>query len=106
MEIKTKILAAVVALTVAVPAFAAEDPGAEQAAAKHYNTAVTTIGDLLADPAAKAVLDKHIPGLSDNPSIGMAAAMTLRAIQPMAADKFTVEQLDAIDADLAKIPMK
>lgn len=105
-----KILGAAIALIVAVPATADNETKTEQAvapvAAKRYTTQETTIGDLLADPAAKAVIDKHIPGLSDNPSISMAAGMTLRAIQPMAADKITVESLDAIDAALAKITAK
>ena len=52
-----------------------------------YSTAETTIGVLLEDAAAKAILDKHIPGLTDNPSISMAAGMTLKALQGMAGDK-------------------
>lgn len=77
--------------------FASAAPAAATAA---LSTEVTSIGDLLADPAAKAVIDKHIPGLSDNPQISMAAAMTLRAIQPIAGDRISVEALDAIDAEL------
>ena len=84
---------------------ATEKPAAPETT-KHYTTEETTIGDLLADPAAKAVVEKHLPGLSEHPSIGMASAMTLRAIQPMAADQIPAEKLDAIDADLAKIPAK
>jgi hypothetical protein len=93
--------------TTATVALAAPDaPPATAPAAPHYTTADTTIGDLLADPAAKAIIDKHIPGLSDNPSIAMASGMTLRVIQPMAADKITEKMLDDIDADLAKLPAK
>jgi hypothetical protein len=73
---------------------------------KTYSTADTTIGDLLADPAAKAVIDKHIPGFSDNPNIGKASSMTLRQIQPFAHDKITDEVLKAIDADFANLPAK
>ncbi len=76
------------------------------AAVKHYSTQETPIAELLADPAAKAIIDARIPGLSDSPSLSMAAGMTLRAIQPMASDKITVPTLDAIDADFAKIPAK
>ena len=79
---------------------------AASAPVKHYSTQETPIGDLLADPAAKAIVDAHIPGLSDDPAIGMASSMTLRAIQPMASDKISVEMLDAVDAALAKIPAK
>ena len=103
-------LTAAAALLAAVPlmAHAASDVAAPSApaTAKHYTTQDTTIGDLLADPAAKAVVDKYIPGLSDNASITMASGMTLRAIQPMAGDKITEDMLNAIDVDLAKLPAK
>jgi hypothetical protein len=94
---KTIAIALTLAMAGTSPAFADAAPVA--AASKSFSTAETTIGDLLADPVAKAVIDKHLPGLSDNPSMSMAAGMTLRAIQPMAGDKISVEALDAIDAD-------
>ena len=78
----------------------AETPAPAAAAKKPiYSTAETTIGVLLEDPAAKAILDKHIPGMTDNPSISMAAGMTLKALQAMAGDKVTDEMLAAVDAD-------
>ena len=83
----------------AVPATPATPATAVAPATASYTTADTTIGALLADPAAKAILDKRIPGLADNPSIAMASGMTLRAIQPMAGDKITEPMLDALDAD-------
>jgi cytochrome P450 len=76
---------------------------AAPAAAKAWSTADSRIGDLLADDAAKAVLEKHFPGMSANPQIGMAKGMTLRAVQTFAPDQFTSEALDAVDADLAKL---
>lgn len=104
------IVGTVIALGLSAAAASAEPaapaPATAAPATPHLTTKDTTIGDLLADPAAKAIVDKHIPGLSDNPSIAMASAMTLRAIQPMAADKITEPMLDAVDADLAKLPAK
>jgi hypothetical protein len=76
------------------------------AAATRYSTADTKIGSLLADPAAKAVLDKYFPGVSSDKRISMAKGMTLRAVQRFAPDKFTTEALDAADAELAPLPMK
>jgi hypothetical protein len=76
------------------------------AAAAHYTTADTPISALLADPASKAVIDKDIPGMSENPSISVVGTMTLRALQPMSPDKLTDKTLDQVDADLAKIPPK
>jgi len=96
------------ALGVTMPAMAETTASVAQpaAAAKHFTTQDTTIGELIENAATKTILDKHLPDLSSNPSISMAAGMTLRAIQPMAADKIPVEKLDAIDADLAKLAAK
>lgn len=78
-------------------------PEVRRAPAVAHSTAKSKIGDLLKDPATKAVLDKHLPGVSSDKRIGMAKAMTLRSIQAFAKDQFTNEVLDAIDADLAKL---
>jgi|HubBroStandDraft_1064217.scaffolds.fasta_scaffold00143_33 cytochrome P450 len=83
------------------PARVAETP---PPTAARYSTAATKIGALLADPAAKAVLDKHFPGVSTDPRIGMAGSMTLRLVQSFAAELFTTEALDAMDAELALLP--
>lgn len=74
--------------------------------ASSYSTAETKIGALLADPAAKAVLDKHFPGITSDSRIGMAKGMTLRAIQKFAPDQFPSEALDAADAELAQLPVR
>jgi cytochrome P450 len=82
---------------------AAAEP--KPAAASSLSTAATKLGALLADPASKAVLDKHLPGVSSDKRIAMAKGMTLRSIQAFAPGQFTNEVLDAIDADLAKLPV-
>lgn len=95
------------AITAATPAMAQTAPAKPAATtAKHYTTAETKIGTLLADPAAKAIVDKHIPGFSDNPQISMVADATLAQIQAMKADTLTDAVFAAIDADLAKLPAK
>ena len=69
----------------------------------HYSSKLTPIGDLLKDPAAKAVLLKYVPDVVNNPQIGMAAAMTLTALKayvPTLSD----EVMARIDADLAALP--
>ncbi|WP_165190878.1 cytochrome P450 [Caulobacter soli] len=76
------------------------------AAPKPYSTGETRLGVLLADPAATAVLDRHFPGVSTDPRIGMGKGMTLRMVQKFAPEMFTNEALDAIDAELAKLPVK
>jgi hypothetical protein len=78
-------------------------PAPASAPAARFSTAATTIGDLLDNPATKAILDKHLPGFSADPRVEMGRGFTLRAIQPMVAEQITVAMLDAIDADLAKL---
>ena len=67
-----------------------------------YSTGATKIGALLADPAAKAILDKYFPGVSSDSRISMAKAMTLRTVQKFAPELFTAEALDAVDAELCE----
>ena len=43
----------------------------------------TTLGAILDDPQAKAVLDQYLPGVSDNPLAQMAKGMSLRMILSM-----------------------
>jgi para-nitrobenzyl esterase len=72
-------------------------------AANVYTTTDTTIITLLNDPAARAIIDKDLPGLSNNPKIDMIHDWTLRQVQQYAPDKFTDERLAVVDADLATI---
>jgi len=73
------------------------------AAKAKYSTASTEIGALLDDPAAKALLEKVIPGMTTNDQIEMARAMTLKDIQQYAPDQVTDERLTQLDAELAKL---
>lgn len=91
-------------LSAALPAEAAAPAPAAQAAAPAYSTSTTSIGDLLDNPATKAVLVKDVPALVSNPQIDMARGMTLKQVQSYAADTLTDEVLAKIDADLARIP--
>lgn len=90
-------------LAASAPALAADPaPAAAPAvAAAKYSTAATDIGTLVDNPATKAVLDKVLPGFTDNPQLGMARSMTMRQIQQFAADKLTNEVLAKIDTELA-----
>jgi para-nitrobenzyl esterase len=89
----------------AAPAFA-ETPTAAPAAtaAAKYTTADTEIGTLLDDPAAKAIVEKHIPGMTTNDQVDMARGMTLKAVQQYSPDEVTDARLAAIDAEFAKLP--
>ena len=99
-------LVAVILAAFASGAVVAQTPPPKTAAHAVYTTADTDIGTLLDDPAARAVVDKHVPGFSSGDQIDMARGMTLRAIQQFAADTLTDKVLAEIDADLAKLPAK
>ena len=97
--LKTVAIALTLVLANASPVLA-DTPATETAETKPvYSSAETTLGVLLEDLAAKTIIDKHIPGLTDNPSISMAAGMTLKALQAMAGGKITDEMLMAVDSD-------
>ena len=87
----------------AAPALAIEAAPAAAPAPAKFSTATTTIGELLDNPATKAVLEKYAAAMVGNPQIDMARAMTLKQIQGFAGDALTDEVLAKIDADLAAI---
>lgn len=63
----------------------------------------TTVGDILDDTGAVKILEKHIPGISKNPMIGMAKGFTLKQIlaMPQAKDAGLTE--DMVKKVLAEI---
>ena len=103
------------AMLLTAPALAqSSDPAAASAptasstatpAAGHYSTDTTSIGELIDDPASKAVLMAHMPELVTNPQMAQARPLTLKALQSY-APYITDAMLAAIDADLAKLPAK
>ncbi|WP_298470717.1 hypothetical protein [uncultured Erythrobacter sp.] len=72
---------------------------AEAKAAKY--TIDTPIEKLVADAKAKAVLEKHLPGIDQHPAYGEFKTMSLKAIQPFSQGAITPELLEKIAADLA-----
>lgn len=96
-------LAAAIAPLAATSAIAAE-PAPATAPAKYSSE--SDMGTLLDNPATRAVLEKYIAPMINNPQIDAARAMTLKQLQGYAADALPEETLAKIDADLAKIPAK
>ena len=65
----------------------------------------TTVGELLDNPQAKAVLDQYLPGVSANPMIAMVRGMSVKMLlaMPQAAQLgFTKEKAEAILAEINK----
>src|SRR5262245_33720056 len=61
------------------------------------------VGELLDNPQAKAILDKHMDGFSTNPQIGMAKGFPLKMVAGMSGGKITPQMLEAVSADLARL---
>ena len=108
-----RIAAASAAIVVSMNVALAQAPAAATAPAStaKYSSSTTQLGVLLADPAAKAVLQKHIPQLVANSDVAeRASGMTLHEIQEAtkayAPDMLSDKVLAEIDVDLAPLPVK
>lgn len=98
--IATTLASLAVSPMLATPAFAQE---AEPA---HYSVTETPSGKLIDDPAAAAILKKHIPTVWANEMFQSAGReLTLKAIQQYEA-VLTDEKLAEIQAELDKISAK
>ncbi len=62
-----------------------------------------TIGRLLADEKAKAILEKRQPDLTSHLQIGQAMDMSLKQAAAYSQDQVTDETLEAINEDLSKL---
>jgi len=81
-------------------------PAATTGSTQHFTTSDTQLGDILDDPAAKAVLDKYAPQVSKGDQVDMARGMTLQSMQQYAPDVLSDKVLAEIDAGFAKLPPK
>ena len=70
---------------------------------KSFSVQTSTIGELLDNPAAKAVFEKYLPEIVANPQLDQGRAMTLPDIVQYAPE-ITPDKLAAIDADLKALP--
>lgn len=75
-------------------------------ASGRYTTLTTPIGELLDNPATRAVLERHVPAFLKNPQLDMARGTTLYGLQTYLPDQFTDQLLATIDRDLAAVPVK
>lgn len=61
------------------------------------------LGELLASDADKAVLEKHLPGFSTNPMIGMASGFTLSQLAGFPQTNINSEKLTSNISELTSI---
>lgn len=73
-------------------------------AAQRFSINTTPVSALMANEAAKAVIDRHLPGFSTHPMIGQAGPMTLKQIQGFTQGAITDAMLAGIETDLAALP--
>ena len=60
----------------------------------------TKLGDLLDNETTKAILEKHLPGISTHPQIGMGKGFALSMVAKFAAGQIPEEALQKVDAEL------
>ncbi|MCB2068100.1 MAG: cellulase family glycosylhydrolase [Erythrobacter sp.] len=60
--------------------------------------------DLLADPLARAILDREVPGLATSSRQGLFPQTRLRALQPALPELLTDAALERIERALAELP--
>jgi len=63
----------------------------------------TPIADLIADPAAKAVLDHDMPGLTDDENLAKFKPLSLRRLAPLSGGQMTAELMNTLAYDLAAL---
>lgn len=63
----------------------------------------TPIAALIADPGAKAVLDKNLPGLSSDENLGKFQALSLRKLAPLTGGQLSGALLTQTAYDLAAL---
>lgn len=88
-------------LMLAAALLAATVPAAAFADGAKFTTDTSTIGELMANPEAKAVLEKRMPQIVQY--AGQLGTQTLKQLQGMAQGAISDQMLADIDADLAMI---
>lgn len=58
------------------------------------------LADLLQNDAAKAILDKHVPGMSSDPRLAMAKGMSLKTVAGFSQGQISAAALSAMDTEL------
>ena len=79
-------------------------PPSAPAPAAPRPTIASPIKDLLANAQTRAVVEKHLPGVSQHPALPQVQDMTLSQVAPLSEGLVTPAIIAAIDADLKALP--
>jgi para-nitrobenzyl esterase len=71
-----------------------------------WSTQTSKVGDLLANPITRAVLERHFPGVSGDWRMKMVKGKTFRQLHTMAPSRLPSAALDAVDRDLQALPAR
>ena len=61
------------------------------------------LGDLLDNDATKAILEKHMPGISTHPQIGMGRGFALSMVAKFSGGLITEDMLQKVNAELSAL---
>jgi hypothetical protein len=61
------------------------------------------VKDLLKDPRAVEIIERHAPGATSNPDLKWVMNMKLKSVAPISEGLLTNELLEAIDKDLKQL---
>ncbi|MDR7229779.1 hypothetical protein J2X45_000842 [Caulobacter sp. BE264] len=96
----------VLAALLTTPALAQNASPPPAAAAASAFSADTPLQAVVADPAAKAALEKTLPTLAKHPAFEQFKSMSLRELQAYAEGQITNEMVAKVDADLKALSAK
>ena len=65
-----------------------------------YDLNATTLGELLEDPDVVAIMEKHAPGITSNPMLGMAKGMPAAQAVSMAGGMIGADAVAGITAEV------
>lgn len=68
-----------------------------------YDLNTTTLGTMLEDPEVVQIMERHSPGITSNPMIGMAKGMTGNQVMGMAGGMLGADKVQAIKDDIAAL---
>jgi len=72
--------------------------------APKFSTQTSRLGELAADPAAKAIFLKHFPEVLNHPQFNEGLDLTMPEVVQYLPDVVTPEKLAAMDAELKALP--
>ena len=65
-----------------------------------YDLSTTTLGDLLEDSDVVEIMEKHAPGITTNPMLGMAKGMPAAQAMGMAGGMIGQDAVEAIKTEV------